>query len=121
MAANKEKIQAARGAKQTTFSLRKANLLLEQKLVRETEALKFAAKHLIAAEEKVEKLESIAAAQKDLIERLLLNTEASVNIPVQPAADKIRKLEDKLNEKITCIKRLKDALAKTTFKAEAKL
>jgi hypothetical protein len=66
MAANKGKIQAARVAKQIAFKLQKANLLLTEELEVKTEALKFATNHLIGAEERVEKLESIGAAQKDV-------------------------------------------------------
>jgi uncharacterized coiled-coil protein SlyX len=91
---------------------------LTEELEVKTEALKIAANLLIAAEEKARKLEATVAAQKDEIERLLVKTDASVNIPVQPAeaADKIRELEDKIYENVTHIIRLKNKLTTCRLK-----
>jgi hypothetical protein len=76
MAANREKIQVVRGAKQMAFSLqKKANFLMTKELEVKIEALKIAADLQIAAEEKVRKLEATVAPQKDEIQRLLLKTD----------------------------------------------
>jgi chromosome segregation ATPase len=143
MEANKQEIIAVRQPRQTVFhklaSLQKVNDTLTQELEQKTQALKIAGDELRGVDKKVDKLQSLMAAQKDFIERLQVilyhasednrvvisstetvstSSQANLNIPdynantVWPAvaADKIRKLEDQLEEKRKFIEKIKNKL-----------
>ena len=144
MVASNENIAAGLGVKladaittlKTMFDkvlcLKETNLIL-------THDLEFKSESLIEADEKVKKLESLVAEQKDQIQRLQVKidhfsedsqvvtssvntvstaTQTSVDITgyndnclqCAEAADKIHKLEDKLDEKLTYIIKLKNKL-----------
>jgi hypothetical protein len=128
------------------YSLKKANFLLNQKLAVNSEALKNSNDLLKAADEKVKKLQSIVAEQKDEIERLLkidtisehsqvgrssmktANTapQVNVNIPdynanclqTAEAADKISRLEEALYLKRKYVTKLKNELTCYRLKKE---
>jgi chromosome segregation ATPase len=143
MEANNDKIEAVRQPRQMVFhklaSLQKINDTLTQECEQKTQALKIAGGELRAVDKKVDKLQSLMAAQKDFIERLQLilyhasednrvvmsstetvstASQANLNIPdynantVWPAeaADKICKLEDQLDEKRKFIEKIKTKL-----------
>ena len=119
---------ATRGAKQTSFSLKKDNLLLMQKLIRETEALKTAAALLIAAEDKARKLEATVEAQKQEIERLMVKNEDSANIPIQTgveaealkiAADLLLAAEEKARKLETTVVAQEEEIERLQVKIDA--
>jgi hypothetical protein len=125
------------------FSLKEANLKLTQELEAKSEALKMSADLLKAADEKVKKLESVVAEQRVLVksdhsseESRVLTTcivstasQTVLNIPdynaniVRPpeAADKIRGLEDQLDEKTKYIIKLKNKLTSYRLRKEPHL
>lgn len=129
------------------YSLEKANFILNQKLAVKSEAQKNSDDLLKAADEKVKKLQSIIAEQKDEIQRLLVKTDTfsehsqvvsssmntantasqvSVNIPeyhanslqLAEAADKISKLEDELYLKRKYVTKLKNKLTRYRLRKE---
>jgi uncharacterized coiled-coil protein SlyX len=154
MEANKDKMKAVRQPRHTVFDkltcLKKVNDTLAQEVELKTEALRNATDLLIAAEDKVDELESTVKKQRGEIERLLAKicqssednqlvtssiktvstaSQADLNIPdynansLRPteAANKIRELEDQLDEKRKYITKLRNKLTSYRLRKEPNL